>query len=60
MGILCRDTELFVDVCGGLSDLWPVGTPFSKHDQYHRDLGGDAVDGRFRRIGTQLKGSRRP
>eukprot|EP00959_Pyramimonas_sp_CCMP1952_P336436 7044755-Pyramimonas_sp.AAC.1 len=22
--------------------------------QYHRDLGGDAVDGRYRRIGTQL------
>eukprot|EP00959_Pyramimonas_sp_CCMP1952_P009766 203748-Pyramimonas_sp.AAC.1 len=52
-GLLCSDDEVFRKVRARVRDLWPGDVPCPGRDAFHRDLGGDAIDGRMRRIITQ-------
>eukprot|EP00959_Pyramimonas_sp_CCMP1952_P173885 3633314-Pyramimonas_sp.AAC.1 len=53
-GLSCSGDEVFRKVRASARDLWPEDVPFPGRDAFHRDLAGDAIDGRMRRISTQV------
>eukprot|EP00959_Pyramimonas_sp_CCMP1952_P047300 987215-Pyramimonas_sp.AAC.1 len=52
-GMLCSDAEVFRKARAHVRHLWPEDVPCPGRDVFHRDPGGDAIDGRTKRISTQ-------
>eukprot|EP00959_Pyramimonas_sp_CCMP1952_P080906 1690047-Pyramimonas_sp.AAC.1 len=53
-GPLRSDGEVVRKVRAHLRDLWSEDVICPGRDAFHGDLGGEAIDGRMRRISTQV------